>query len=66
MSVHPDMVSVTLMAMNTRVEARVPARLLDNKWHTIEFLYELGNLNLVIDKQPTIIGKLLLIFFLLS
>lgn len=37
------------------MEARVNTRLLDNKWHTIEFLYKLGNLNLIIDKEPTVV-----------
>lgn len=40
-----------------RVEARVEARLLDNKWHTIEFLYQLGTLSLIIDRESTTIAN---------
>lgn len=38
------------------LKVHVPAHLLDNQWHTIEFLYQLGVLNLIIDKHPTVIG----------
>lgn len=39
------------------MENRVPVRLLDNQWHTIEFQYQLGNVNLIIDKElSTILG----------
>lgn len=57
MSVHSDSVTVSLMAPNSHVEARVPVRLLDNKWHTIEFLNQLGILNLIIDNQVTVLAN---------
>lgn len=56
LSVHSDSVTVSLVAPNTRVESHVPATLLDNRWHTIQFLYQLGTLNLIVDKQSTVIG----------
>lgn len=68
-SVTSDSVTVSLLIPKNRVDARVPARLLDNQWHTIQFLYQLGNLNLVIDRQSVVIGKFyrsltFIIFFL--
>lgn len=40
-----------------RVEAKIPARLLDNQWHTIQFIYQLGILNLVIDRNTILIAN---------
>lgn len=57
MSLHPDGLTVSLLTPTVTVEANVPCKLLDNKWHTIQFLYQLGNLNLIVDKQSTVIGS---------
>lgn len=59
MSVNSDAVIVSLLTPTVTVEANVPCKLLDNKWHTIQFLYQLGNLNLIVDKQSTVIGSYL-------
>ncbi len=57
MSVNANAVSVSLQIPGTKVEANIPCKLLDNKWHTIQFLYQLGSLNLIVDKQSTVIGS---------
>lgn len=63
-SVEVDYVRVVYKVNNTvKLEARFPARLLDNQWHTIEFQFLLGNLNLIVDKQPIILGKFITIGF---
>lgn len=54
----PDSLSLSLTAPNSRVEARVQARLLDNRWHDVHLLYEQGTLQLVVDKQSVVVGKL--------
>lgn len=54
-SVNAEGVVVSLVALNVREEARIAAQLLDNKWHTMEFLYQQGNLNLILDRKSTII-----------
>ncbi|XP_055602052.1 protein crumbs isoform X2 [Uranotaenia lowii] len=57
-SVLPDSLSVVLSAPSTQaIEARVPGRFLDNKWHTLQFVYQLGTLYCIIDKQPTTIAN---------
>lgn len=56
MSVNVNSVIVSLVTPTMAVEAIVPCKLLDNKWHTIQFLYQLGTLNLIVDKQSTVIG----------
>lgn len=57
MSVNSDAVTMTLtVPLRPRIDIHIPARLLDNRWHTIEFLYQLGVLNLIIDNQPTVLG----------
>lgn len=57
LSVLSDFVQVSLMGPNLRVDARLRYKLLDNNWHTVQFKYEYGNLNVVIDRQSMIIGK---------
>lgn len=56
MSVNEDGVTVSLRIPTVTVDAFVPCKLQDNKWHTIRFLYQLGTLNLIVDKQSTVIG----------
>ncbi|XP_021706793.1 protein crumbs isoform X1 [Aedes aegypti] len=57
-SVLPDSVSIVLSAPSTQpIEARVPGRYLDNRWHTLQFVYQLGTLYCLIDKQPTTIAN---------
>lgn len=58
LTVSKDNVTVSLDVPQKSVQAIIPERLLDNKWHTIEFLYQYGNLHLIIDHKSTIIGKL--------
>ncbi|CAO1412778.1 unnamed protein product [Diamesa serratosioi] len=50
-------ISVSLNSQQSRTEARVAANLLDNHWHTIQFLYQLGNLNLIIDRKTFVISN---------
>lgn len=58
LSVSQDAVIMSLGPQNTpKVEVRVPAKLLDNKWHSLELLYQLGNLILRIDEQNVIMGE---------
>lgn len=57
LSVLPESLSLSLTAPQTRLEARVQARLLDNRWHDIHLLYEQGTLQLVVDKQSVVVGK---------
>lgn len=57
MSVNSNALTVSLITPTVTVEANVPCKLLDNKWHTVQFLYQLGNLNLIVDKQATVIGS---------
>ncbi|XP_055854363.1 protein crumbs isoform X1 [Episyrphus balteatus] len=57
LSVSGDFVQVTFTGPNARVDARLPFKLLDNKWHTIQFKYEYGNLNLVVDRSSMIIAN---------
>jgi protein crumbs len=42
---------------NPRVEAKIPARLLDNQWHTIQFIHRMGILNLIIDRKTIVIAN---------
>lgn len=56
-SVNAEGVTVSLVAPNVREEIRIAGQLLDNKWHTLEFLYQQGNLNLIVDRKATIICK---------
>lgn len=53
----PDAITISLQTQQTQIEARVPAHLLDNKWHTIQFLHQLGDLNLVIDKRSVVVAN---------
>lgn len=56
-SVNAESVVISLTTPASRSETRVAADLLDNRWHTIEFLYRLGNLNLIVDRQRTLIAN---------
>lgn len=57
MSIYADLVSVSLQTQSSRAEVRIPSNLLDNKWHTIEFIYQMGTLLLLIDRQETVIAN---------
>ncbi|CAH1720705.1 unnamed protein product [Chironomus riparius] len=50
-------IALNLPQQNTRVEALIPARLVDNQWHTIQFIYRLGILNLIIDRNTFVIAN---------
>jgi protein crumbs len=57
-SVMPDSVVLILSASTSlRVEVRVPARLLDNTWHTLFFDFRLGQLHLKIDNESTLLAN---------
>lgn len=47
----PEYLSVQLKTKEFQIESLVQMRLLDNNWHTLEFLFKLGVLNIIIDKQ---------------
>lgn len=56
-SVEPDFVRIVYLVNNTvKLEAHIPAQLLDNQWHTIEFQYQQGVLSVLLDKQATVLG----------
>uniref|UniRef100_A0A6B2E8N3 Putative cadherin egf lag seven-pass g-type receptor n=1 Tax=Phlebotomus kandelakii TaxID=1109342 RepID=A0A6B2E8N3_9DIPT len=59
LAVHPHSVTVSLATpeKNLTVNFPVMAGLYDNRWHTIEFLYQLGNLNLIVDRQSMVIAN---------
>ncbi|KAG5680801.1 hypothetical protein PVAND_010286 [Polypedilum vanderplanki] len=42
---------------SSRVDTKISARLLDNQWHTIQFIYRLGTLNLVIDRNSIVLAN---------
>ncbi|XP_026473661.1 protein crumbs-like [Ctenocephalides felis] len=58
-TVNRDMLSLTLLSSPgvIRREVTVPARLLDNQWHTIQLVYRLGNLTLHIDERTVLIAN---------
>lgn len=43
---------------NNRLDVKLPYQLLDNRWHTLQFKYEYGNLYLHVDRAASIFGKL--------
>lgn len=60
LSVSDDYVQLSLIGPSSssiKVDARIPAKLLDNKWHNLELYYQMGNLNLRIDEQNLIIAN---------
>lgn len=57
MSVHADSISISLVTSTNHVDVRVPSNLLDNRWHTIEFIYKLGSLKFFVDRRETIIAN---------
>lgn len=57
MSINAEYVSISLTTKTAHVEARMPSNLLDNKWHTIEFLYQMGTLRLLVDRKEMIIAN---------
>lgn len=57
LSIYSDYVSISLVTPNAHAEARVPSNILDNKWHTIEFLFQMGSLKLLIDRKETLIAN---------
>lgn len=65
MSVDSDALTVSLVTPIVTVQANVPCKLLDNKWHTIQFLYQLGNLNVIVDKQSTVIGSYIIAYIVI-
>lgn len=42
---------------NNRVDVKYSYHLLDNRWHTLQFKYEYGNLLLFIDRETRVFGK---------
>lgn len=58
LTVSTEGVTVALGSPGVSEEARINVpQLLDNKWHTIQFLYQLENLNLIVDRKTTVICK---------
>lgn len=57
MSIYIDYVSVSLVTPSAHTEVRILSNILDNKWHTIELLYQVGSLKLLIDRRDTIIAN---------
>lgn len=57
MSVHADSISISLVTSTNHADVRVPSNLLDNRWHTIEFIYKLGSLKFFVDRRETIIAN---------
>lgn len=60
LSIYADYVSISLVTPNAHTEyteVRVVSNLLDNKWHTIEFLLQMGSLKLLIDRKETVIAN---------
>lgn len=57
MSIYTDYVSISLVTKTAHIESRIPSNLLDNKWHTIEFIYQMGTLKVLIDRRETIIAN---------
>lgn len=57
MSVYVDYVSISLVTPNAHTEVRITSNLLDNKWHTMEFLLQMGSLKLLVDRKETIIAN---------
>lgn len=57
LSIYEDYVSISLVTPNAHTEARIGSNLLDNKWHTIEFLLQMGSLKLLIDRKETVIAN---------
>ncbi|XP_068155556.1 protein crumbs isoform X3 [Drosophila tropicalis] len=42
---------------NNRLDVKLPYQLLDNRWHTLQFKYEYGNLYLHVDRAATIFAN---------
>lgn len=42
---------------NNRIDVKYPYQLLDNRWHTLQFKYEYGNLYLYVDRTSRVFGK---------
>lgn len=57
MSIHADFVSISLVTSKNHVDVRVSSSLLDNRWHTIEFIYRMGNLRFLVDRHETILAN---------
>lgn len=57
MSVYADSISISLVTSTNHVDIRVSSSLLDNRWHTIEFIYKMGGLRFLVDRQETIIAN---------
>lgn len=56
-TIYPDYLSASLVTPNSRIEARVTANLLDNKWHTVEFLQQIRSLKVLINRKETVIAN---------
>lgn len=50
-----------VIGSNNRVDVKYSYHLLDNRWHTLQFKYEYGNLYLYIDRETRIFGKILIV-----
>lgn len=57
MSVHADFISISLVTSTNHVDVRVPSTLLDNRWHTIEFIHKMGSLKFLVDRRETLIAN---------
>lgn len=42
---------------NNRIDVKYQYQLLDNRWHTLQFKYEYGNLYLYVDRTSRVFGK---------
>lgn len=52
-----DGIHISLLTPRSSTDAHVPADLLDNRWHTLQFLMHGGSLNLMVDRESTIISN---------
>lgn len=57
MEVGSDSVVLSLLSFKKKHDVNVPAKLLDNRWHTVKFVYQFGNLNMILDRQSVLIAN---------
>ncbi|XP_034117691.1 protein crumbs isoform X5 [Drosophila albomicans] len=46
-----------VIGIKNRLDVRLPYQLLDNRWHTLQFKYEYGNLYLHVDREAIIFAN---------
>lgn len=56
-TIYAEYLSASLLTPISRIEARITSNLLDNKWHTVEFLLQMGSLKVLIDRRETVIAN---------